>query len=1260
MFVIENGLAGWMFYEAFFNISGSRDEQGHLRVTGQQLDDAVTSTDTAVSLHLTTPYPPLLQILAQPYVSILCKKWCIEMGDWPGTWNNWTSYNFPDTTAIETQNTLPPGPHTNAMCGTGPFMLDYYDNETSLQWQLVKFDNYWGGWPANGAGGFLERITGKIIYDWETRKNSFLDGQLDSLQVPRTGVDELLGQPGVQSIYPLEQLECDALLFTFNISTSSPFMGVPGGLPMGTLSESGIPPDFFTDVNVRKGFAYAFNYSKLIAEAIRGEASQPATPILPELSYFNPAQEKYSTDLTKAALCFNASWGGHLWTLGFNFTIAYNPQNAIRQKACEIIKANVESLNPKFHVQILPVPWNNYLQFASNHSSPIFWMGWLADYADPHDFAYAFMYSKGDFAQWQLYSNSTIDALVEQGIGTLNDTARRQAYYDLQNAYHQDCPSVPLYQPVGRRFQRDWVQGWYYNPLLSDNYFYSEWKGNVSTSTRYSWNTFHHDVTHTGYGSGPAPETNSVQWNFTTGGAVVSSPAVADGRIYVGSDDGKVYCFNAYNGTLLWSALTLGPVESSPTVVDGKVYVGSQDATLYCFDALTGASLWNATVSGPIDSSPVVANGLVYFGEGTGGNSVDCFNASTGAWKWSFETAPVKSSPAVAGNNLYCVSEGGFIYCLDALTGSEIWDRAIGLGTYTDSSPAFANGRVYVGSDNRTVFCFDAYTGSRLWSYYTNGTVISSPAVADGKVYVGSNDGSLYCLDALSGAHLWDYLTGNNVTSDVTSSPAVADGKVYFGSLNGKVYCLNASTGSPIWSYATGGQVQSSPAVADGLVFIGSDDNKIYAFGNVIRVPEDYGTIQAAINAAAPGATIWIEPGIYNESLVINKTVYLIGKIGSEPTFNGGGSGIAIKIVSTGSGSIIAGVVITNWDQGLVVIDASSCKVYDNIMSLMSQNAIALQGSKASSNQIYSNIFEQDTVAINLTSSSTGNVICNNIISSSGIGIDVESSGNVVYGNMITENSIAISIQNSNNNKIFHNDFVSNNMQLSISASTGNVWDDGYPSGGNYWACHVSVDSFSGSQQNIPGSDGIVDVPFTVATNNIDHFPLLKPFALHNIGIAYVLKSKTVIAQSFTLRIDTKIQNLGMYNETFTFNCLVNVTTLMQIPISLLTRNCTTLTINWNTTTFPKGNYTLSIVTDPVPDETDTTDNGFSCKIIVTIPGDVNGNFVVDIYDAITLSNSYNSVPPSSNWNPNADINCDNIVDIYDAIILANNYGKIV
>ena len=1237
----------WMFYEAFFNVFESQYDNGTFIVTGQQMDDAITSDQTAVVFHLAKPYPPFLQMLSQTWGSILCKKWCIQIGDWPGTWNNWTLYNRPTRTAIENRTTGPPGPRTDVMCGTGPFMLDYY--VTNGEWQLLRFNDYWRGWPAPGSSGSLRRVKVLRIDDTQTRMSMFLDGQLDHVQVPRTAIDEVLGQPGVRSIYPLEQLVCEAFFFTFNISTSSPLMGVPGGLPEGTLNQSGIPPDFFTDINVRKGFAYAFNYSQLIAEALRGEAYQPATPIIPGLPFSSPEQEKYSINPDKANLFFSQAWGGQLWSSGFNFTLCYNEGNAVRQKTCEILKANVESLNPKFHLQVQSVPYGDYLDLLENHAAPIFSMGWLADYVDPHNFAYAFMYSAGDFARMQLYSNSTIDTLVMQGIGTMNETARRETYYELQRVYHEDCPSVPTVQPIGRRFERNWVQGWYYNPLLPGNYFYVQWKGSPPSSTTYSWPMFHADPKHTGYSRSPAPGTNQTRWNCTTGDAVYSSPAVADGRVYVGSDDGKVYCLDAYNGIQLWN-YTTGGTDSSPAVADGKVYIGSYDAKVFCLDALTGVQIWNYTTIDTVTSSPTIVDGRVYVG--SFGARVYCLDAMTGAHIWNRTTGgAVDSSPAVVGGKVYVGSNDGIVHCLDAATGEPVWDCIAGLSIF--SSPVVVDNRLYVGADNGTFYCLDAMFGTVIWKHYVGGSVYSSPAVANGRVYVGSENGQIICFYTLTGEWAW-----NQTIGATDSSPAVADNKVYIGSSDNKVYCYDATTGLPVWTYTTGSPIWSSPAVADGMVFIGSENGRVYAFGNAIRVPEDYNTIQEAINAAAPGATIWIAPGIYNEPLVINKTITLIGKIGSEPTFNGGGSGIAITIVSGGSGSTIAGITITSWDQGIVIDGASGCKVYDNIMSLISQNGIALEGSTASNNQIYSNIFEQDTIAVNLTSSSTNNNIYNNIISSSSIGIDVESSGNVVYGNMITENLIAINIQNSNNNKFFHNDFVSNNMPLSISASTGNVWDDGYPSGGNYWSCHVSVDSFSGLGQNIVGSDGIVDVPFTVATNNTDNYPLLKPFGFHNIGITYLFKSKTVIGQSYTLRVNAKIQNLGMYNETFTFTCFANTVILMNTPVSLLTRNCTILTVSWNTASFAKGSYTLSVVTDPVPDETDTTDNSLSFKVIVTIPGDVKGDFVVDIYDAIILSNAYNSVPASSKWNPNADINCDNIVDIYDAIILANHYNQ--
>jgi peptide/nickel transport system substrate-binding protein len=326
--------SSWMFYDAFFNVFGSRGDNGSIIVTGQQIDDAVTRNETAVTLHLVKPYPPLLQVLSQPWSSILCKKWCVQVGDWPGTYNNWTLYNRPTRTAIENRTSGPPGPRIDAMCGTGPFMLDYY--VVGREWQLLRFNGFWGGWPAPGSGGSLRRVKVLRVDDVRAREDMFLDGRLDHTQVPQAEVGEVLGQSGVRSIYPLEQLMCEALFFTFNISTSSPLMGVPGGLPKGTVNENGIPPDFFTDINVRKGFACAFNYSKLIAEALRGEAYQPATPIIPGLPFYNPAQEKYRVNLTEANRYFSLAWGGQLWSSGFNFTICYNEGNAYRRKACEI------------------------------------------------------------------------------------------------------------------------------------------------------------------------------------------------------------------------------------------------------------------------------------------------------------------------------------------------------------------------------------------------------------------------------------------------------------------------------------------------------------------------------------------------------------------------------------------------------------------------------------------------------------------------------------------------------------------------------------------------------------------------------------------------------------------------------------------------------------------------------------------------------------------------------------------------------------
>jgi len=101
------------------------------------------------------------------------------------------------------------------------------------------------------------------------------------------------------------------------------------------------------------------------------------------------------------------------------------------------------------------------------------------------------------------------------------------------------------------------------------------------------WPMFRHNLAHTGYSTSTAPNTNSIVWSYKTKVSVWSSPAVADGKVYVGSVDFNVYCLDADTGSKIWSYMTGNEVLSSPAVVDGKVYVGSFDGHVYAFGTTT-------------------------------------------------------------------------------------------------------------------------------------------------------------------------------------------------------------------------------------------------------------------------------------------------------------------------------------------------------------------------------------------------------------------------------------------------------------------------------------------------------------------------------------------------------------------------------------------------------------------------------------------------------------------------------------------------
>jgi len=459
----RDGGPTWMLLEPLLGVGyladlGDLEDPEDAAKIGAMIDSVVEADGNNVVFKLAKPYPltTFLQIWSQTWASIVDKESAVEHGAWPGNKDNWldvfAEYHNPETPELQ-----------EADCGSGPFKLESWTHGVEVS--LVRFDDYWAG-PAR-----LKRAVIKTVDEWGTRKLMFQQGDVDLCYVPRQYIAEIEGTAGIRCVKDLPTLANDGLFFTFEVSSASPYLG------SGKLDGNGIPPDFFSDKNVRKAFAYSFDYEGYIKDVFLGEAKHVPGPIPEGLPFFNPDQTTYKFDLAKAEEHFKAAWDGQVWEKGFTLEILYNSGNVPRQTAAEILKENIESLNPKFHITTTAVDWPVYLRAMVRSQLPLYIIGWLADFPDAHNFVHPYMHSHGAFSSWQGYNNPTVDELIEEGISETDPEARKNIYYELQRIYYEDVPSVIIEQALGRHWERDWVQGWYYNPIYPGNYFYDLWKG---------------------------------------------------------------------------------------------------------------------------------------------------------------------------------------------------------------------------------------------------------------------------------------------------------------------------------------------------------------------------------------------------------------------------------------------------------------------------------------------------------------------------------------------------------------------------------------------------------------------------------------------------------------------------------------------------------------------------------------------------------------------------------------------------------------
>lgn len=296
-------------------------------------------------------------------------------------------------------------------------------------------------------------------------------------------------------------------------------------------------------------------------------------------------------------------------------------------------------------------------------------------------------------------------------------------------------------------------------------------------------------------------------WEFSSDANIISTPAVANERVFVGNQNGVMTCFSLNDGKPLWKFRTEGSIFSSPAVANGKLIFGSGDGNVYCVDVNKGKLIWKYKTAASVLGSPVINGDTVFIGGSD--HSYLALSSKNGQliWKFAGLEGPVVSTPLLYQDKIVFGAWDRHLYALNRSNGNLLWkwNNGSSVRNYSPASciPVASDNIIYVMAPDRVVSAIDAVNGKTLWRSKDGGVRESIGISADGKwIYGKSMQDTIvaYAASREQQSAAWKLHAGFGY-EHVPSMLIEKDGHVFFGTKSGVVYCINPTERKVVWAH---------------------------------------------------------------------------------------------------------------------------------------------------------------------------------------------------------------------------------------------------------------------------------------------------------------------------------------------------------------------------------------------------------------------------------------------------------------------------